>query len=253
MLADAAEQPVVAMPRRSGGASRRLPLFVVCSPRPRVGRTLIARLLVDYFAHDGRDIIPFDANPDDPVLTAYLPGRTVSATVADTRGEIRLFDRLIDHDGLAKVIDLAPALFDRFFDSAATTAFVDKAGSNGIDTVALFPIEDHPHAIAAYRGLVERFPAMTVVPVVNELLFANGLAEMPLPTGGEPPLRIATLSPMLHGVVMRPRFSFGDYVERHSGHLTPLHDWIARCFVGFRQIELRLQMSAFADLFRLEG
>ncbi len=250
MLTQLGARPSDVVPRhRSGGVPRRTPVFVVCSPRPRVGRTLIARLLVDHLINDERAPLAFDVNPDDPVLSAYQPRRTMPATVADILGEMALFDRLILRDERPKVIDLAPDLFNAFFDSAETIAFVESARANRIDTAALFVIENHTRSIAAYGDLLRRFPEMTLVPVVNEMLYPVGSPVARLPEGGAPPLRIAELPPTLHGVVMRPRFSFSDYFMNQSGQRTLLHRWIADCFVGFRDIELRLQMAEFADLF----
>ncbi len=241
------------MSRHPGGALRRTPVFIVCSPRPRVGRTLIARLLVDYFVADDRAPLAFDANPGDPLLSAYQPRHTLAASVADTRGEMALFDRLILADGRPKVIDLAPAFFDPFFDSAETTAFVDSARARRIDTAALFVVENHAHAIAAHRNLIRRFPGMTVVPVVNDMLFPVGASLPPLPEESALPVRIALLPAALHGIVMRPRFCFGDYAANPSNRRTMLHRWIADAFVGFRDIELRLRMAELASLFSVSG
>ncbi len=248
MLAELEERPSEAMSRPQDGPSRRTPVFIVCSPRPRVGRTLIARLLVDYLVNDGRSPLAFDANPNDPVLSAYQPRHTQAATVADTPGEMALFDRLIVNDGRPKVIDLAPDLFDAFFTSAETIAFVDSANARRIDTVALYVVENHARAIAAHRNLMRRFPNMAVVPVVNEALFPVGTPLPRLPEDGLPPLSIGVLPQTLHGVVMRPHFSLSDYFHR-TAERTMLHRWIANAFIGFRDIELHLQMAEFASLF----
>ncbi len=251
MLAALEARPSHASFGRPGGARRRTPVFIVCSPRPRVGRTLIARLLVDYLVADGRVPFAFDANPDDPVLSDYHPGCTVPASLANTYGEMALFDRLILYDGRPKVIDLGPNLFDAFFSSAETIGFVDGARARRIDTVALFVVENHARANAALQGLPRRFPSMTVVPVVNDMLFPFGASLPPLPEEDMPPLRIGLLPQMLHGIVMRPRFSLGGYFATQSEQRTMLHRWIADGFVGFRDVELRLHIAQLATLFRV--
>ena len=57
---------------------------------------------------------------------------------------------------------------------------------------------------------------------------------------GERPVRIPVLSPFLKSVVDRPGFSFDDYLDRHTGARTELHEWIDRVFVEFREMDLRL-------------
>jgi hypothetical protein len=249
MLAELGARPSSVASRRPGGALRRTSVFIVCSPRPRVGRTLIARLLVDYLVADDRAPFAFDANPNDPVLSAYQPRHTVPATLANTFGEMALFDRLILWDGRPKVVDLAPDLFDAFFASAETIAFVDSARAKRIDTVALYVVENHAHALAAHRNLLRRLPRMTVVPVVNEALFPVGTPQPRLPQEGMPALRIGVLPPTVHGVVMRPHFSLRDYFMNQTAQRTLLHRWIGDGFVGFRDVELRLRMAELAALF----
>ena len=61
---------------------RRTPIFIVCSPRPRVGKTLLARALAEFFRADERPVAAFDVNPDEFSLVDYLPGHTAVASVA---------------------------------------------------------------------------------------------------------------------------------------------------------------------------
>src|SRR4051812_35081985 len=74
---------------------RRQPLYVVCSPRSRVGRSLLARLLTEYILSDGRRVLAFDVNPEDRALARHLPLHALPGSIADTRGQVALFDRLI--------------------------------------------------------------------------------------------------------------------------------------------------------------
>src|SRR5689334_16731683 len=88
-------------------ANGRTPVFFVCSPRPRVGKTLIARLLTEFFLFDGRSVVAFDASPNDASLSRYLPECTITATTTDIKSQIAFFDRLMINDAKPKVIDLA--------------------------------------------------------------------------------------------------------------------------------------------------
>ncbi|MEX0852208.1 MAG: hypothetical protein WD036_02845 [Bauldia sp.] len=244
-------RPAAAAPRHGYPLARpHLPVMIVCSPRPRVGRTLIARLLVEFFLADDRRAVAYDLNPNDPVLSDWLPFHAVRATIGDTRGVMALFDRLIVNDGRPKVIDLAADLFDAFFDVMLQIGLVDGARARGIDTVVLFVAEDHPRSTAAYRRIVERFDQLAVVPVHNKLSESFKAADFLRPSLGATAIHIDYLSPFLHGVVNRPRFSFVGFLAKPSARPTMLHDWIDQSFVAFRDLELRLLMSEFAPLFR---
>ena len=84
-------------------------------PRPRVGKTLIARALTEYFCAQRRPVAAFDVNPDEFKLIDHLPAYTAAASLNDTRGEMALFDQLVLEDQVPKVVDLGHQPFERFF------------------------------------------------------------------------------------------------------------------------------------------
>src|SRR5262249_23030323 len=89
-----------------GGMQNRTPVFIVTSSRPRVGKTLIARALTEFFLAQRRPVAAFDVNPDEFKLIDYLPAHTAAASINDTRGEMALFDQLVMNDQAPKVVDL---------------------------------------------------------------------------------------------------------------------------------------------------
>ena len=44
------------------------PLYIVASQHPRVGKTLIARLLVEYLRLSGKALVGYDLDPREPAL-----------------------------------------------------------------------------------------------------------------------------------------------------------------------------------------
>ena len=211
----------------------------MCSARARVGRTLVARLLTEFLLADGRPAIAFDANPDDPALLDYLPQYTVPAEIADTRGQMSLFDRLVVNDGFGKVIDVAPHLTRPFFELVAWLDFVEIAHASAVDTLVLYLLEDHPRSEDLCRALMRSFTGMTIVPVRNEAITAP---DFPRQTNW-PALRLPALSPLLHGIIDRPGFSFAQYLRSPENAQTGLGAWIRRAFLSFRVIDLRLQLA----------
>ena len=81
------------------------PVYIICSPRPLVGKTLIARQLSEFLFLKNGDVAAFDINLKEPSLLDYLPDITETAEVEDTYGKMTLMDRIIVNDGIAKVID----------------------------------------------------------------------------------------------------------------------------------------------------
>ncbi len=52
---------------------RRTPVYIICSPRPLVGKTLIARLLSEFLLLKDGAVAAFDINLKEPSLLEYLP------------------------------------------------------------------------------------------------------------------------------------------------------------------------------------
>src|SRR5882757_4219037 len=114
------------------------PVYIICSPRPLVGKTLIARLLSEFMLLKNGTVIAFDINLKEPSLLEYLPKITETAEVDDTFGKMSLMDRLIVNDAVAKVIDLGFHAFDEFFKMADEIGFMKEAVRRGVAPVILF-------------------------------------------------------------------------------------------------------------------
>jgi hypothetical protein len=63
-----------------GMTDQTTPLYVVCSPCRRVGKTLVSRLLTEFYVVNDRPVAAFDLADEGPQLADYLPGIT---TIAD--------------------------------------------------------------------------------------------------------------------------------------------------------------------------
>ena len=245
-----AGRPVSNSAVEAGSVSARSSVIVVCSPRPRVGKTLVARLMVDFFLSEDRSVVAFDVNPYDPVLSEYLPTLTEPANVASTMGQMALFDRLIVNDGFPKVLDIASDQFDAFFDVMRETSFALEARRRSIDTVVLYVVDNHPRSATAYRRVLEDFPGLTLVPVYNDIIETYGAPGLPHPSPGAMPVHVPHLPPYLLGVIKRKGFSISDFVKRPSEFPTLLHKWIGEPFIAFRDLELRLSLADLVPLFR---
>jgi len=225
-----------------GMMSRQNAITIVCSPRQRVGKTLIARALTEFILADSRAAIAFDLNPNNAALYGFLPRNTARADIDSTRGQMALFDELIAEDEVAKVIDLGDQAFDKFFTLLSQIGLAEEAQQRGIDVVTLFIGDPDPRSAKSYAHVQSALPLMKLVPVHNEFVanMQDYMDDFPSPAPGERPVRFPVLSPFLKSVVDRPGFSFDDYLDRHAGERTELHEWIERAFVEFRELELRL-------------
>jgi len=228
--------------------TRRTPLYIVCSPQPRVGRTLLARLLVDFFLMEDRAVAAFDFAMEPPSLVNYLPGYTIHADVADIGGQMALFDRLIVPDKVAKVVDLTAESFRSFFSVMARIDFVEAAHQHGVEPIALFVASAEMAAQRAYADLQARLPKMLLVPVYNEAFVLAPRLRQNYPLSNAVSLQIAALAPLFHRYLQEPPFSFADFRGTPPDAI-PLETylellrWTRRVFVEFRELELRLLLG----------
>src|ERR1700761_5634025 len=129
------------------------PVYIICSPRPLVGKTLTARLLSEFLLLKNGTVTSFDINLKEPSLLEYLPKITETADVDNTYGKMQLMDRLIIDDGVAKVIDLGFHAFDEFFKMSDEIGFLKEAARRRVAPVVLFVADTDRLSARGYETL----------------------------------------------------------------------------------------------------
>jgi hypothetical protein len=223
---------------------QQAPLYIVASPRPRVGKTLIARLLIEFFRTGNQPLAAYDLDCREPALAGHFPHLVATVDITDTRGQMALFDRLIAGASRTTIIDLGYAPFDKFFGVMTEIGFVQEARRRLIEPIVLFVTDSTPATVRAYAELRHSLETTAFVPVHNESVSVMFTKEDFPPTRPEyGVIRIPRLSPIVRGVVDRPSFSFGAYMTERPGGPTEIHSWISTIFAEFRELELRLLMG----------
>jgi hypothetical protein len=215
----------------------RTPVYIICSPRPLVGKTLIARLLGEFLLLKNGTVAAFDINLKEPSLLEYLPGITETAGVDDTFGKMALMDRLIVNDAIAKVIDLGFHAFDEFFKMSEEIGFMKEAARRGVSPVILFVADTDRASERGYAMLQQQIPPTALVTIDNEYVVRG---ELPSTMSDGRILRIAALPVFLKTYIDRLTFSFTDYLRHEKDSSTELHQWIRKNYFSFRELELNL-------------
>src|ERR1700755_1324776 len=166
------------------------PVYIICSPRPQVGKTLTARLLSEFLLLKNGTVNSFDINLKEPSLLDYLPRTTETADVIDTFGKMQLMDRLIVNDGVAKVIDLGFHAFDEFFKMCDEIGFMKEAARRGIAPLVMVVADTDRASGRAWEILIQQIPAHALLTIDNEFVVRG---ELPPAMGHGRVLRIAAL------------------------------------------------------------
>jgi hypothetical protein len=213
------------------------PVYIICSPRPLVGKTLIARQLSEFLLLKNGGVVAFDINLKEPSLLDFLPDTTETAEVEDTFGKMALMDRVIVNDGVAKVIDLGFHAFDEFFTMADEIGFMKEAARRGVSPVILFVADTDRVSARGYAKLRAQIPRSSLIVVDNEYVVRG---ELPEAMREGRVLRIAALPTFLKTYIDRLSFKFTGYLRSENDSSTELHQWIRRNYFSFRELELSL-------------
>jgi len=236
--------------------SFRSSITIVASPRPRVGKTLVARLLTDFHLSEKRKVVAFDLNAGERTLSQFLPQQTVAASVRDVNGQMALFDRLVTGDDMTKIIDLGHESYESFFTLAHQIDFTEEARQRSIAVAILFMVTPDQTSVTAYRNLRERFTRAMLVPLHNEMLGSSQHRDKyPISGGGALAVKLPALAPGLRKVIDDPPFSFAD---SNMGNATDipldahieLQRWLRRIYLEFRELDLRLLLADLTSSIR---
>jgi hypothetical protein len=225
-------------------------VFIVASPRPATGKTFLAHLVIDFLRMKGGRIEAFELSPGDVALADQLPDLTVSCDLDSTQARMRLFDRLILADGVAKVVDVGHLAFQRFFSVMDQIRFAEEARRRALEIIVLYAADAHPTTVKAYDILQRRLPSLILVPVFNDgILKGRKLRDQyPFTGAAAVPLQIPLLPPALKTHAEQSGHSFVDFYSQLTvpvpvGPVFELRSWTKRAFLEFRELELRLLME----------
>jgi hypothetical protein len=213
------------------------PVYIVCSPRPQVGKTLVARLLSEFLLLKNGTVTAFDINLKEPSLIDFLPKITETADIDDTFGKMALMDRLIVDDGLSKVIDLGFHAFDEFFKMSEEIGFHKEAMRRNVAPIVLFIADTDRNSARGYETLRQQIPPDRLVVIDDEYVVRG---ELPEAMGHGRVMRMTALPVFLKTYIDRQTFSFTDYLRQERDSSTELHQWIRRNYFNFRELELNL-------------
>ncbi len=235
--------------------SFRTSVTIVASPRRRVGKTLAARLLTDFHLQSGRAAAAFDLNEGVGRLVEFLPEYAVNASIADTRGQMALFDALVAADERPKIVDLAADKFDAFFALAEQFGFVEEARARGIAPAVMYVLTPDQTSVEAYGSLRRRFPRLLMAPLHNEMFGPTPPREKYGLGSKDPVLRLPMLATALRRIIDTPPYSFAAVQVIESGSRAndaeaELGRWVRRIFLEFRELDLRLLLAELTSSIR---
>jgi hypothetical protein len=225
-------------------------VLIVTAIRPRVGKTLLTRLLADHLSLAGEPRILFDTDAAEPRLSKIFPGETTVIDLDRVTDQMTLFDALSTRPGLSQVIDLTHRSFNKFFNLIRDMSYAAEAKAAGVEPVIFFIPDSTAESYDQGFNLRERFKNCGFVLVKNEsvgepsreALNSSGMIGL---AGHKPQLRLPVLDPFFASAIEDVRLSLSDFMRRSTQREGPPPLSPGQMPLAYLSLEARNGISAW--------
>ena len=193
---------------------------IVAGLRPRIGTTLLTRVLADYFILSHEEPLIFDTDSVDRRLSAYFPHLVTPVDLERVQGQMVLFDTMASALPEKRLVDVTHRGFRKFFDLMQQIDYLEEARLNHVESVIFYIVGRDSESHDQGAILRQRFDCPFVVvenPFVGEprrdARFSSGYAMLnthPLR------MRMADLDPLLVDIVADPRLSITGFMRQDT-------------------------------------
>src|SRR5262249_12860851 len=129
---------------------------IVTSVHGRTGKTLLSRVIAEYFILSDQVPAVFDTDTIERSLSECFPDESFVVDLADVRGQMALFDSLVQPGPDSRVVDLSHLSYRRFFYPMRDTDFIAEARPPRIAPGIFFFPGRHPHSFSQGPVLLRR-------------------------------------------------------------------------------------------------
>jgi hypothetical protein len=189
-------------------------IYVIASDAHRNGKTLLARLIVDYLLLDGRDPFLIDTDAPDGPLRTFFPGRTVLADFAAITGQMKAFDTILAAPGRDYVVDIPARFTEVFFAADRDLKFFYECRKAGFRVFLFFVVDDTIGSLKSARAM-QHYPNVDLFVPVRNLMLRSQWAEE------DGAMSIPYLPAPIAAAVGNRRFSFRAFVQGDTQNLPP--------------------------------
>lgn len=193
-------------------------IYIVCSDRHRNGKTLLARVLVDYLMLEKRDPFVIDAGFPEGPLRAAFPGRTALVDFSQIQGQMKLFDTIMGSPGRDYVIDLPVPQTENFFATYSQLDFHIEATRAGFQIVVFF-IVDKDYSSLRFSEDVQRQVAPALFVPVRNIYIGSAL----VPRSDTLSIDIPELDRDVMNLVEARHFSLRNFILGDEGSMAAQH------------------------------
>ena len=192
---------------------------IVASLHARTGKTLLARVLAEYFVMSGRRPVLFDTDTAECQLSASFPHETLVVDPNEVPDQMSLFDTLALTTPEARVVDVTHQSFRKFFKVMQDIDFIAEVRACRVAPAIFYIADRHADFYAEALNLRGRFADCPFVAVDNPYVGAppefirKSDAYQSFITH-ELRLTIPPLDPASALALADPQFSLSDFMRQ---------------------------------------
>src|SRR5262245_6053000 len=192
---------------------------IVASLHARTGKTLLARVLAEYFILSGRRPVLFDTDTAECRLCASFPHDTLVVDPNQVPDQMTLFDTMALTTPEARVVDVTHQSFRKVFKVMQDIDFIAEARALQVEPAIFYIADRHADSYAEALQLRGRFAGVPFVAVDNPYLgqpsdvirksdaYQSFLAH-------ELRLTMPPLEPAAAHALTDPEFSLSDFMRQ---------------------------------------
>ncbi|WIG52492.1 MAG: hypothetical protein OJF48_003411 [Afipia sp.] len=204
-------------------------LIIVGADKGGVGKTMVSRALLDYLKANGYDHRAFDTENETPngVLKRFYPERTAIVDLADSDGQMEVFDTLGD---AVTVIDIRAGLLSPTLKTLSEIGFLDPAKYS---LIVLHVLGNTQTSIDEVAPIVNRLAGLRYVPIGNRI----NDTKFDFPAGA---LDIPMLNARAVEAVDKANVPFSDFANSAPSPVMRgyVKHWLDRVFAQFASAKL---------------
>ena len=232
-------------------------LYLVCSDRAHSGKTLLARLLVDWLLL--REASPQVIDLDAPVypLAGRYPDLARKVDFDHTLGRVSLFDGIVSQPEVQRVLELPVLHMDTFLQEARNLEFFEAVTAAGAHVAFLHLVDCSPAFVERARRLAAPLPSEVHYHAVqsigaDDVADDEEVARICEEIGRDGRLQFPRLSADAVALVEEPDFSFvglmnGDTAPSDLVLRFKLQQFAKTMFAQFNRIALQMEIRAFRE------
>jgi hypothetical protein len=221
-------------------------VFFFVSPTARIGTTILARVVADYFILHQKPFHGFDTNINEAELAQRFPKFFTKIDLSHIKGQMELLDSILDQVDQVALVDVWSPVFPQLISLLIETQFIYEAEQRGLDVVFMLGINDINSASSAINKIRKVSSEAYIVGIINEgvVSLSHEPSELMDILFIDQTFEMGSLDHVTLRIISADQFSLSRFLITPPSGMSivvraQLKQWLLRLFTQLQSFELR--------------